>query len=597
MKLKTNMCILTAAATALLATAHPASGASQAAPPPSAEHQMAYDTARQEVVLFGLTLQDGTRSTQTWVWDGRWSLKTPTSSPPGNFNGGMTYDEARQRAVFYGGGVSVSNTNGTWTWDGTNWATMTPTIRPPARYGTAMAYDPVHAVTVLFGGNLRTNISYLANTNDTWLWDGSNWAPKTPANRPSVRTCFGLAFDGARGQTVLFGGLNNYSGGGDFSDTWIWNGTNWIQKSPVFSPPALNVSGMTYDSVRQEVVFFGGLPSSGGNNNTYAWNGTNWSQKAPSVRPSQRFGHAMAFDPARGTAVLFGGVSWPSGTYLGDTWLWDGTNWYSSDVAVTLSASPGPIMVGGNLTYTFVVTNRGPSGAESVALMDDLPQGVGYVSASSSQGSCIYSNGTVTCELGSLAVGPTATVSIVVAPQAPGVVTNQATVICAAELNPSNNVALAQTMVVSPPVIRTQLVNQTISPGGALNLSITADGTQPLFYQWQLNGVDIDGAVFSTLMITNASRGQAGFYSVIVRNAYGSATSSALLSLSELHMYAGITVAGMAGTNYVIYARNSLSTNDPWFALTNFTLSESPYLYIDTESPSHPQRFYQVIVP
>lgn len=140
-------------------------------------------------------------------------------------------------------------------------------------------------------------------------------------------------------------------------------------------------------------------------------------------------------------------------------------------------------------------------------------------------------------------------------------------------------------------------MNQTISPEGALNLSISAGGSLPFFCQWQLNGVDIDGAKSSTLMVINAGAGQVGFYSVIVRNAYGSTTSSALLSLSELHMYASITVVGMAGTNYVIYARNSLSTNDPWFTLTNFTLSESPCLYIDTASPSHPQRFYEVIAP
>jgi uncharacterized repeat protein (TIGR01451 family) len=557
---------------------------------------LVYDTARQELVLLGLTLQNGSLSAQTWVWNGGWALKTPAASPPGTFQGGMAYDEARQRAVYYGGGVSDgANTNGTWTWDGTNWATTTPTVRPPARYGTAMAYDSIHTVSVLFGGNLRTNTASLINTNDTWVWNGTDWALKIPANRPSVRTGFGLAFDTARGETVLFSGLNNRNGGGDYNDTWVWNGTNWIQKSPTFSPPALNMSGMTYDSVRQEVVFFGGLPTSGGNNNTYAWNGTNWSQKSPSIRPSQRYGHGMAFDPVRGMSVLFGGSA--SGTYLADTWLWDGTNWYSSDLAVTLSASPGPIMVGSNLTYTFVVTNRGPSVAGSVALVDDLPQGVSYVTATSTQGNCAYSNGTVTCELGSLAVGPTAIVTVVVAPQAPGVVTNQAAVVCSAELNPSNNVAVAQTTVVSPPVIRTQLVNQTTSPGGALTLSISAGGTLPLSYQWQLNGVDIDGATSSTLTITNAGAGQVGLYSVTARNAYGSATSSALLTLSELHMYAGITVVGVAGTNYVIYARNSLSTNDSWFTLTNFTLSESPYLYFDTDSPSHPQRFYQVIVP
>ena len=38
-----------------------------------------------------------------------------------------------------------------------------------------------------------------------------------------------LAFDAARGRTVLFGGGNG--AGATFDDTWEWDGSTWIERA------------------------------------------------------------------------------------------------------------------------------------------------------------------------------------------------------------------------------------------------------------------------------------------------------------------------------------------------------------------------------
>jgi hypothetical protein len=55
----------------------------------------------------------------------------------------------------------------------------------------------------------------------------------------------GMAYDDARGQIVLFGGDGH---GGDFGDTWTWDGSTWRNQHPAGSPPARSVTAMTYDS-------------------------------------------------------------------------------------------------------------------------------------------------------------------------------------------------------------------------------------------------------------------------------------------------------------------------------------------------------------
>lgn len=78
-----------------------------------------------------------------------------------------------------------------------------------------------------------------------------------------------------------------------------------------------------------------------------------------------------------------------------------------------------------------------------------------------------------------------------------------------------------------PPEIVSQPVSQPVSVGGTATLSVTAQGKEPLSYQWKRNNVDVPGATASTLTLANFSAAQAGDYTVVVSNAGGSTTSQA----------------------------------------------------------------------
>ena len=85
----------------------------------------------------------------------------------------------------------------------------------------------------------------------------------------------------------------------------------------------------------------------------------------------------------------------------------------AADLSVTKTDSDDPVLVGSSLTYTVVVTNDGPSTGTEVTLTDTLPGNVTFVSSTPSQGGC-NGTSTVTCNLGTLASGDDATVTIVV---------------------------------------------------------------------------------------------------------------------------------------------------------------------------------------
>ena len=122
-----------------------------------------------------------------------------------------------------------------------------------------------------------------------------------------------------------------------------------------------------------------------------------------------------------------------------------------ADLSVAVVDSPDPVALGNNGTYTVSVTNRGPSTATTVTLVDTLPGSVTFVSAIPSQGTVTRSGSTVTANLGSLASNAIATVTIVATPTIIGTITNLATVSTAVtDPNPTNNTAMAITTTVNP---------------------------------------------------------------------------------------------------------------------------------------------------
>ena len=96
----------------------------------------------------------------------------------------------------------------------------------------------------------------------------------------------------------------------------------------------------------------------------------------------------------------------------------------AADLVVGLIATPNPVIVAGNLTYTIAVTNFGPSPATGVTVTNILPAGVSLVSVIPSQGTTSISGGTVVCNVGALAKDASVTVTIVGTANSPGTITN-----------------------------------------------------------------------------------------------------------------------------------------------------------------------------
>jgi uncharacterized repeat protein (TIGR01451 family) len=95
------------------------------------------------------------------------------------------------------------------------------------------------------------------------------------------------------------------------------------------------------------------------------------------------------------------------------------------DVSIVKTASSHP-KVGSDLVYGLSVKNNNTTNpATDVTIVDPLPSGVRFVSATTAQGSC-SGTATVTCALGTLAPGQTATAAIVVRPTSAGPLSNAA---------------------------------------------------------------------------------------------------------------------------------------------------------------------------
>ena len=99
----------------------------------------------------------------------------------------------------------------------------------------------------------------------------------------------------------------------------------------------------------------------------------------------------------------------------------------------------------------------------------------------------------------------------------------------------SPNIAILAAALTGSPIISAQPQSQTMETGATLVLTVNAQSgissppysSAPISYQWSLNGSAISGGTNSSLLITNTSASNAGTYTCLVSNAYGSATSSA----------------------------------------------------------------------
>jgi hypothetical protein len=248
-----------------------------------ASASMVYDAALGKIVLFGGRVEGiPGYANDTWTFDGttwtRVSENGALGSPPGRQQAMMTYDAGLGKVVLFGGvGNPSVLLNDTWTFDGTTWTDVSDTTRPSARASGAMAFDPGTASVILFGGSVGG--TYFS---DTWSWSAGTWTELAPGTSPAARCYSQLVADPESGTLLLYGGYNN-SGLGD---TWSFDPAGntgsgaWTQLTPANSPGARNSFGMAYDEATSQMVLFGGFSFGG-----QVLLGDTWAYGIPPVNP------------------------------------------------------------------------------------------------------------------------------------------------------------------------------------------------------------------------------------------------------------------------------------------------------------------------
>ena len=239
-------------------------------PPGRADAFLAYDNARQRMVLFGgrrwTTSGQMEFMADTWEWDGKaWSLKD-SAGPAPRIHGAAAYDATRRTVLIHGGAGATAQRRDTWEWNGTAWRSVplelpfegnANSLVPSSAGVTVVGAAPPTDETCPFrrarlfefaGGRLRDLASIgpcfspqipitaspeglllFAGWNreapaESWVWSEGRWRRTDSA--PTRRRGTAAAFDMARGRVVLFGGNDER---GSLSDTWEWDGRVWTQ--------------------------------------------------------------------------------------------------------------------------------------------------------------------------------------------------------------------------------------------------------------------------------------------------------------------------------------------------------------------------------
>ena len=216
---------------------------------------------------------------------------------------------------------------------------------PSPRNSAALAYDAVRRQVVLFGGDAGMG----GLLGDTWVWNGSSWRQKNPIFSPAPRAYAQMTFDAARGLVVLFGG----GGGGGLDDTWTWDGSNWTEQHPAVRPPVAAGSAMDYDAALGQVVLV--ARGTGPGPQTWAWDGATWHQ-IPTAQSPRNHSTAMAYEPVAKKLILFDHFDQA-------TWTFDAAAGWSKARAVGPSQASLPNMAYDAATRSMVLFADGGQGA------------------------------------------------------------------------------------------------------------------------------------------------------------------------------------------------------------------------------------------
>jgi hypothetical protein len=279
-------------------------------------HAAAYDSRDSTLVLFGGATAAEVRA-DTWLWwAGSWR-RGPLAGPDPRTFPAMAYDSARDEVALFGGNRVLFGDSArpptmlgdTWLLRNDRWIQVTQS-GPSPRAEAVAAYDPRRRKTVLFGGRFQSADGRVSRLGDTWEWDGQQWA-RVSTTGPSPRSGAAMAYHPGLQAIVLFGGS-----GGPLGDTWSWNGHAWARLSVPPAPGRFNTV-MAWDPVVRRLVRFGGWDGKQRTSDTWELDEGGWVHVGD-TGPSPRNHAVLVSAPDRGSVILYGGHD--GEMVFGDLW-------------------------------------------------------------------------------------------------------------------------------------------------------------------------------------------------------------------------------------------------------------------------------------
>jgi hypothetical protein len=255
-------------------------------PPSRGDAAVAYDPVAEKVVFFG----GSPGRADTWTWDPRDTpsfVQRCTAQPCSSSPTAGPAVAAYASGLDIGAGAPVDGVllvgarsgpaaphNEVWLWRANDWQRLC-TTSPCADDGPeldklgAFAWDNVHSRAVLYGG-VRNEGPYAYSQGDTWFFDGTSWeaGPLGPD-----RSDFAAVTDPLSGRVMAYGGRNGlqsytgpYCGPNhvNMCDTLLtledegWSPATVRAVNLDSFPLARSAYGMAFDSMRHELLIFGG---------------------------------------------------------------------------------------------------------------------------------------------------------------------------------------------------------------------------------------------------------------------------------------------------------------------------------------------------
>lgn len=201
---------------------------------------------------------------------------------------------------------------------------------PPLRIDTSMAFDAARGRTVVFGDPF--------GPADTWEWDGIAWVKRTPATVPG-----NLHGNPAPFELAYVPGLGSVLAQGT-SPTWVWDGVDWHPHNGPWT--SMDAGGVAYHGgANPGVLQCGPGNTSSSFCETWLFDGAAWSLRSASG-PARRSCPAAGYSPFTVSTYLLGGLGWTPAlgpTPKNEMWRWNGTSW---SLVNNLGTPPWPLGIG-----------------------------------------------------------------------------------------------------------------------------------------------------------------------------------------------------------------------------------------------------------